>query len=100
MKRIYVDMVADLFHYGHVQFLKKAKHYGNQLIVGLHNDQDVAKYKRMPILTMTERWEVIKACRYVDGVILNAPLETTDTFMDKHHLDIYIHAHHEYENDS
>ena len=88
-KTVYVSMVADLFHYGHAQFLKKAKQYGTKLVVGLHNDEDVAKYKRIPILTMNERWKVLKTCKYVDEVILHAPLETTDTFMNKHNLDIY-----------
>ena len=98
-KNVYVTMVADLFHYGHVLFLQKAKKYGDRLIVGIHSDEDVAKYKRTPVLTMNERSEVVKACNYVDDVIENAPLETTDEFMNKHDLDIYIHAHHKYEND-
>ena len=25
MTRVYVDMVADLFHYGHMEFLRKAR---------------------------------------------------------------------------
>lgn len=98
-KTVYVTMVADLFHYGHISLLKRAKEYGTKLIVGLHSDEDVAKYKRTPVLTMQERYEVIKVCKYVDNVILNAPLETTDEFMDKHNLDIYIHAHYEHENE-
>ena len=98
-KTIYVTMVADLFHYGHIQFLKKAKTYGTKLVVGLHSDKDVALYKRTPVLTMNERSEVVKACKYVNNVILDAPLETTDEFMDKFGLDIYIHAHPKHEND-
>ena len=98
-KIVYVTMVADLFHYGHISLLKRAKEYGNKLIVGLHSDEDVAKYKRTPILTMKERSEVVKACKYVDDIILDAPLETTDEFMNKFGLDIYIHAHYQHEND-
>lgn len=96
--RVYVTMVADLFHYGHVKFLQNARCYGNKLIVGLHSDEDVAKYKRIPVLTMKERSKVVESCKYVDEVILGAPLETTDEFMDQHHIDIYIHAHYEHEN--
>ena len=34
MIRVYVDMVADLFHHGHVRFLERARTYGDYLIVG------------------------------------------------------------------
>jgi len=55
MTRVYVDMVADLFHYGHVEFLKKARSLGDYLLVGIHADDAVASHKRSTILTMDER---------------------------------------------
>jgi cytidyltransferase-like protein len=41
MTRVYVDMVADLFHYGHVNFLKQARQFGDYLLVGIHSDKVV-----------------------------------------------------------
>ena len=41
MIRVYVDMVADLFHPGHVEFLRKARSFGNTLVVGIHSDDAV-----------------------------------------------------------
>ncbi len=55
MIRVYADMVADLFHYGHVEFLKKARALGDYLLVGIHGDDVLVSYKRRPILTMEER---------------------------------------------
>ena len=52
MTRVYVDMVADLFHYGHVNFLKQARQFGDRLLVGIHSDEVVEEYKRSPIMTM------------------------------------------------
>ena len=72
MIRIYVDMVADLFHYGHVEFLKKARSLGDYLLVGIHADDAVASYKRTPILTMDERMACINGCRFVDEVVRRA----------------------------
>ena len=40
MIRVYADMVGDLFHYGHVEFLEKARALGDYLIVGVHGDND------------------------------------------------------------
>ena len=48
-------MVADLFHYGHVEFLKQASAFGDHLLVGIHSDEAVQANKRIPILSMEER---------------------------------------------
>lgn len=87
---VYVDMVADLFHYGHVEFLKKAKAYGDYLIVGLMSDEDTASYKRIPILTLEERVKSVQGCKYVDEVIPAAPLRITAKFIKENNIDLVI----------
>ena len=52
MVRVYVDMVADLFHYGHVELLRQARALGDYLLVGVHADDAVLAHKRKAILTM------------------------------------------------
>jgi glycerol-3-phosphate cytidylyltransferase len=88
----YVDMVADLFHYGHVELLKNAKSKCDYLIVGIHNDETVESYKRRPICNMTERIAVIESCKHVDKVIPNAPLHVTREYIDSHNIDVVIHG--------
>jgi len=39
-------MVGDLFHRGHLEFIKKAKKLGDFLIIGLHPDDIVKRYKK------------------------------------------------------
>ena len=90
--RIYVDMVADLFHAGHVNFLRQAKSLGDQLVVGIHADETVAEYKRQPIMTMAERIAVIESCRYVDEVVPNAPLNFTVEYLDSLNIDYLCHG--------
>lgn len=97
-KVVYVDMVGDLFHYGHINMLKNAKKEGNLLYVGVHSDKDVESYKRTPILTMDERISVIKECKYVDKVIPNSPLIITKEFMEKYNIDLVCHSHTEEED--
>ena len=44
MMRVYADMTADLFHAGHVEFLKKARALGDYMIVGLMSDEDITRW--------------------------------------------------------
>jgi len=90
--RVYVDVVGDLFHAGHVEFFKKARAEGDYLIVGIHNDKAVESYKRTPYLTMEERRIPIEACRYVDEVILNAPVGVSEEWIRKYEIDLVIHG--------
>tara|TARA_B100001741_G_C16491058_1_gene569700 strand:+ start:89 stop:469 length:381 start_codon:yes stop_codon:yes gene_type:complete len=85
-------MTADLFHYGHVNFLKNASLVGDQLIVGIHSDKVVEEYKRTPIMTMNERIAVVAAVKYVDEVIPDAPLLIDEKWIKKHDIDIIVHG--------
>lgn len=42
---VYVDGGFDLFHVGHIEFLRLARELGTYLIVGVHSDEDVHKHK-------------------------------------------------------
>ena len=97
MKIIYCDMVADLFHYGHVNFLKQCRELGDYLIVGIHSDKDVESYKRKSILSFEERIKVVKACKYVDKVI-KGPLIITIELLEKYKIDQVVHAHDKTDN--
>ncbi len=85
-------MVADLFHFGHVNFLRKAREHGDYLLVGVHSDETVASYKRKPILTMDERVASVEGCRYVDEVIPDAPLSVERAWIEKYNIDLVMHG--------
>jgi len=91
--RVYVDMVGDLWHYGHANFCRQSKTFGNYLIVGICKDDDAVGYKRKPILNGQERVESAKACKYVDEVLYDdVPLSITKEFIEKHKIDIVAHG--------
>lgn len=55
----------DLFHVGHLDFLEKARAEGDYLIVGLHTDPIVNRYKgsNYPIMNLHERVLSVLACK-------------------------------------
>ena len=92
MTRVYVDMVADLFHYGHANFLEQARQFGDYLIVGIHSDKVVEGYKRPPIMSMLERIDTVSSCRYVDEVVPDAPLTIDQKWISAHNIDLVVHG--------
>lgn len=87
----YTNMVADMFHYGHSEYLRKIfelKKDGDKLYVGIHSDKNVESYKRIPILTMDERIKVISSCKYIDKIIPDAPLSITKEYIDLYKIDL------------
>jgi len=85
-------MTADLFHFGHVNFLKQANEIGDYLIVGIHSDETVQNYKRSPIMTMEERISVVASCRYVDKIIPDSPLVIDLEWIKKHNIHLVVHG--------
>jgi cytidyltransferase-like protein len=91
-KRVYADIVGDTLHPGHIEFFKKARAYGDYLIIGVLADEDVASYKRTPILSLEERVALVRACKYVDEVIESPPLRTTEKWLKEHKIDVVVHG--------
>lgn len=95
---VYVDMVGDLFHAGHVLFLRKARAAGEaraagrpvRLVVGLMDDDEAERYKRRPVQPLREREIVVGACREVDEVVGGAPMPVDDSFLDLHAVDLVV----------
>lgn len=64
----------DLFHAGHIMMLKEARTQCDYLIVGLQTDPTIDRptEKNKPIQSIFERYEQLKACKYVDEILVYA----------------------------
>lgn len=68
---IYTGGTFDLFHSGHVNFLRRCSELGD-VYVALNTDEFVESYKgHRPIISYEDRKEVLKSCRYVTDVVPN-----------------------------
>ena len=70
-KKVLVGGVFDILHYGHIDFLKKAKGKGDYLIVALESDENTKRFKgaNRPIHSQKQREEILKSLNFVDEVI-------------------------------
>lgn len=68
--RMYTSGCFDIFHYGHLNILKRSKDICDYLIVGVSTDELIEKEKgKRPVIPFEERLNVVKAIKYVDEVI-------------------------------
>jgi glycerol-3-phosphate cytidylyltransferase len=69
--RVYTGGTFDLFHAGHVEFLRRCAELGS-VTVSLNEDEFIEKYKaKRPIISYREREAVLLGCRWVDNVVPN-----------------------------
>jgi glycerol-3-phosphate cytidylyltransferase len=72
---VYTGGTFDLFHPGHVRFLKACRRLSGesgQVIVSLNTDEFIETYKgKAPIMSYSEREEILLSCKYVDYVLPN-----------------------------
>ena len=79
MKVVYTFVVLDLPHWGHILLLKRARELGDFLVVGVLDNDTVASYKRVPLMSLEERMKIASRIKDVDMVIPQFekyPLET------------------------
>ena len=70
--KVYTGGTFDLFHYGHVEFLKNCATLGD-VVVSLNTDEFVTQYKSSPtVMSLPERMRVVESCRYVSSVVVNS----------------------------
>lgn len=71
----YATGVFDLFHVGHLRFLRNASALCNRLIVGVSTDE-LACYKgRKPVIPEEQRMEILRGVKGVDAVVPQRDLD-------------------------
>lgn len=71
-KRIlYTGGTFDLFHAGHVNFLKQCSEIADIVVVALNRDEFCESYKRRPVMSFEERRDCVATCKYVSLVVRN-----------------------------
>lgn len=81
----------DMFHIGHLNILKRAKAFGNYLIVGVTSeDYDRSRGKLNVIQTIDQRVEAIKKLDFVDKVIIETHKNQKQEDIKKFNVDKFV----------
>lgn len=81
-----------MVHFGHANQLRQAKAMGDILVVGIHSDEEIAKHKGPPVFNQEERYKMVRAIKWVDEVVEDAPYITTIETLDKYNCDFCVHG--------
>ncbi|ELY1997968.1 glycerol-3-phosphate cytidylyltransferase [Enterococcus faecalis] len=91
MKRVITYGTFDLFHYGYINLLKRAKEQGDYLIVGLSTDEFNWNSKNKKCyFSYEERKSILESVRYVDLVIPEENWEQKVKDIELYHVDTFV----------
>ncbi len=69
---VFTNGCFDILHAGHVSYLRKARAFGDVLVVGLNSDESIRRIKgpSRPVNRENERAKVLSALSFVDMVVI------------------------------
>jgi phosphoenolpyruvate phosphomutase / 2-hydroxyethylphosphonate cytidylyltransferase len=89
-RTVYVAMVADMLHAGHLNVLAKARELG-EVIVGVLTDEAASTYKRLPFLPFSERKALVESVNGVSMVVAQETLSYTEN-LERFKPDFLVHG--------
>lgn len=90
MKRVITYGTFDLLHYGHINLLKRAKEFGDYLIVALStNEFNLLKGKKC-FFAYEERKKLVESIRYVDLVVPEENWEQKINDISEYKVDVFV----------
>ncbi|WP_121616232.1 glycerol-3-phosphate cytidylyltransferase [Virgibacillus halodenitrificans] len=90
MKKVITYGTFDIIHTGHINLLRRAKEYGDYLIVALSSDAFNAMKGKKSYYTYEQRKAILEAVRYVDQVIPENTWEQKAEDVQKYNVDVFV----------
>ena len=89
MKAGFTCGVFDLFNAGHIIMLRNAKKQCDRLLVGIQTDPTIDRpEKNKPIQSIFERTIQVRACRYVDEIIVYQTEQDLEDILENLYINI------------
>lgn len=90
MKKVITYGTFDLIHHGHINILRRAKDFGDYLIVALSTDEFNAVKGKEAYYRYEERKLILEAIKYVDEVIPETRWEQKIDDVVKHGVSFFV----------
>ena len=90
MKKVITYGTFDLFHYGHLKILERAKSYGDYLVVAVSSDEFNALKGKKCTYPYEHRKQIVEAIRYVDMVIPEHNWEQKQQDLLDNDIDVFV----------
>ena len=90
MRKVITYGTFDLLHTGHINILRRAKEYGDYLIVAISSDEFNALKGKNAYYSFEQRKLILEAIRYVDEVIPEHTWEQKVQDVKDHEVDVFV----------
>lgn len=90
MKKVITYGTFDLFHVGHLNILKRAKEYGDYLVVAVSSDAFNEIKGKKAYYSDQDRTEILEAIKFVDEVVLEESWDQKVEDVKKHNIDVFV----------
>lgn len=90
MKKVITYGTFDLLHTGHINILRRAKEYGDYLIVAISSDEFNTLKNKKAYYSFEQRKLILEAIRYVDEVIPEHTWEQKVEDVQNNDVDVFV----------
>ncbi|MFD1848657.1 glycerol-3-phosphate cytidylyltransferase [Oceanobacillus bengalensis] len=90
MKKVITYGTFDLLHIGHINLLKRAKEYGDYLVVAISTDEFNMDKGKDAYYSFEQRKAILESIRYVDEVIPEHSWEQKANDIKNYDIDVFI----------
>ncbi|MFZ3578961.1 glycerol-3-phosphate cytidylyltransferase [Virgibacillus sp. DJP39] len=90
MKKVITYGTFDLLHIGHISILRRAREFGDYLIVAISSDEFNALKSKKAYYSFEQRKSILEAIRYVDEVIPEYNWEQKINDIQENNVDVFV----------
>jgi len=90
--RGYIDGCFDIMHSGHYNAIRQAKMVCDQLVVGVHSDEEIAENKALPVMRQDERYALLEHIKWIDEIVYDVPYSPLLETLEKCSADFCVHG--------